>query len=219
MLCIKNMILLNWIWDLWGFTFMQQPLTESPRTGQPSLWTCCQPLEEPWDFSLGSPSSVQWRLSTLDLRLSEKCSWAHLKRRYKWKDLITTSPHLLVSLYFFYLNSVCYCHSYLTSNKHFAQINVDILHLKLGQPFVLKLHCIHCGKVHRDRDRVVPSVEISNSFQTDRFTHRLSLSEAISTWHSFGCQISDHQSVKNERSGFDCIFVNCRVETWKCWCS
>ena len=37
---------------------MQQPLTESPRTGQPSLWTCCQQLEEPWDSSLGSPSYV-----------------------------------------------------------------------------------------------------------------------------------------------------------------
>ena len=27
-----------------------QPLTESPRTEQQSLWTCCQLLEEPWDY-------------------------------------------------------------------------------------------------------------------------------------------------------------------------
>ena len=49
---------------------MQQPLTESQRTGQPSLLTCCQLLEEPWDSSLGSPLSVEWRLSTLELRSS-----------------------------------------------------------------------------------------------------------------------------------------------------
>lgn len=27
-----------------------QPLTGSQRTEQPSLWTCCLPLEELWDF-------------------------------------------------------------------------------------------------------------------------------------------------------------------------
>ena len=46
-------------------TFMQPPLTESQRTEQPSLWTCCQLLEEPWDFSLDSQSSVEWRFCTL----------------------------------------------------------------------------------------------------------------------------------------------------------
>ena len=53
---------------------MQQPLTESQRTGQPSLLTCCQLLEEPWDSSLGSPSSVEWRLSILESRSSSKYS-------------------------------------------------------------------------------------------------------------------------------------------------
>ena len=51
---------------------MQQPLTESPRTGPQSLLTCCQLLGELWDFSLGFPSSVASRLFTLESRLSEK---------------------------------------------------------------------------------------------------------------------------------------------------
>ena len=53
------------IWDMWGFSSRLLHLTESLKTGQPSSWTCCQQLEAPWDFSLGSPSSVEWRLSTL----------------------------------------------------------------------------------------------------------------------------------------------------------
>ena len=44
-------------------------LIELPRTEQQSLWTCCQQLEEPWDYSLGSQSSVGWRFSTLQLKL------------------------------------------------------------------------------------------------------------------------------------------------------
>ena len=53
---------------------MQQPLTELPRTEQPSLLTCCQLLEKQWDSSLGSPSSVDLRLSILESRSSSKYS-------------------------------------------------------------------------------------------------------------------------------------------------
>ena len=63
---------LNWIWDLWGFISMQRHLTESPRIEQPSLWTSCQLLEAPWDSSLGSLSSVEWRLYILESRSSSK---------------------------------------------------------------------------------------------------------------------------------------------------
>ena len=63
----------NTNWDMWGSISMQQHLTESPRTEQPSLWTCCQQLEEPWASSLGSPSSVEWRLHILLPRSSIKC--------------------------------------------------------------------------------------------------------------------------------------------------
>ena len=65
-------LILNCIWDLWGFIFMQQHLTESLWTGQLSLWTSCQLLEEPWDSSLGSPSSVESRFSTFLSRSSFK---------------------------------------------------------------------------------------------------------------------------------------------------
>ena len=57
------------IWDMWGSSLTPQQSTRSPRTEQQSLWTCCQQLEAPWDFSLGSPSSVEWRFFTLLLKL------------------------------------------------------------------------------------------------------------------------------------------------------
>ena len=93
-----QILVLNWIWDLWGFISMQQHLTELPRTEQPSLWTCCQLLEAPWAFLLGSPSSVEWRLSTLESRSSSKCSrtdknkWSTLlKRKSIYKNLLLSS--------------------------------------------------------------------------------------------------------------------------------
>ena len=67
-------MILIWALDLWGCTFIQQPLTESPRTEQLSLWTCFRQLGEPWDSSLGSPSSVEWRWSILHPRSSSKYS-------------------------------------------------------------------------------------------------------------------------------------------------
>ena len=82
---------------MWGFTFMQQPLTESPRIEQPSLWTCCQLLEEPWDFSLGSPSSVEWRLCTFRLSSSFKL-WKNI-----WAEIPLTKTKNS-SLDIFYLS-------------------------------------------------------------------------------------------------------------------
>ena len=86
---VKNMIL-SWTLDLSGSTFMQQSLTKSPRTEQPSLWTCCQLLEAPWDSSLGSPSSVEWRLPTLQSRSSSKYSKTVLTKN-KWSLLLRIS--------------------------------------------------------------------------------------------------------------------------------
>ena len=60
---------------------MQQLLTELQRTGQPSLWTCCQQSEEPWDSSLGSPSSVEWRYYGIKIILKI------LKDRLKQKQM------------------------------------------------------------------------------------------------------------------------------------
>ena len=48
----------TWNWDMWGSILMPVRLTELQRTEQPSLWTCCQLLEEQWDSSLGSLLSV-----------------------------------------------------------------------------------------------------------------------------------------------------------------
>ena len=56
---LYKIMIWNSNWDMWGSTLTPQHLTESPRTEQQSLWTCCQQLEAPWDFSLDSPSSVQ----------------------------------------------------------------------------------------------------------------------------------------------------------------
>ena len=60
-------------WDMWGSTLTPQHLTESPRTEQQSLLTCCQPLEAPWDCSLASPSSVEWKLSIFLVKLFSLC--------------------------------------------------------------------------------------------------------------------------------------------------
>ena len=53
------------IWDMWEYSSTPQQSTRSLRTEQQSLWTCYQQLEAPWDCSLDSPSSVQWRFYTL----------------------------------------------------------------------------------------------------------------------------------------------------------
>ena len=58
--------------DMWGFISMHQHLTKSQKTERPNLWTCCQLLEAPWDFSLGSPSSVEWRLSNWNKNVFKK---------------------------------------------------------------------------------------------------------------------------------------------------
>ena len=79
---------------------MQTHLTELQRTEQQSLLTCCQLLEGPWDFSLGSPSSVVWRLSILESRSSSKSSRINLTKSIK--------AHCLGKIILCNFNSICF---------------------------------------------------------------------------------------------------------------
>ena len=58
------------IWSIYEYGLTLQQSIRSPRTEQQSLLTCCPLLVAPWDSSLASLSSVQWRFFTLSLKLS-----------------------------------------------------------------------------------------------------------------------------------------------------
>ena len=96
-----------------------QHLTKLKKTEQQSLWTCCQQLEAPWDFSLDSQSSVVWRYFTLPWKLLLSFLTSQ-KMTFNW---------LIFSYVYYLLHSSCTLSHFCTFVSFHIYLYVYVLYL------------------------------------------------------------------------------------------